>query len=1271
MREMELAVRQRSLNNKPLRVPYLILKFLSHEGQACLDATEFALLETDTRRCIRGTHSVSANIGTFRWNQSVRGICVLALRYFLYGDSDNVADRSISGGAGSLAASLDYSIAKNTGWLAEIFGSDTNGTLVIRKLITRQNPERKRPGPVVVAFTKKIIDMSFYLNGEQLVEKQSLERLLAMLERSDSGAIGGGESRIVQAESGNPGHGVQRNGALQCSCPYKGLQAFESADSSIYFGRENETEHLMEKILRVPFVAVVGPSGIGKSSMISAGLVPLLTTEDSLGAAGAVGWRWITFRPLVDPTQAMVESLINSLCGGPICAAGQEDVKVLAEELKIGNAIPVLKILRRTQKGAANLLIIVDEFEEIFTSCSEEARQAFYVAVQALVESDSLCRFVCTLRSDFFLEFLSSGLGHYLEKGMFPLHAMRRDQMKRAIESPAFKMGRRFQEGLVDTILDDAAEEPGALPLVQFVLERLWEMHQSPHGDITLGSYRLLGGLSGALASHADEVLAWLSPDDIHKARDLFCRLVRVAVSPHDVRGTRVSLPLSSEISSKFEKIISVLTESRLLVASRTPYSNTPSLELSHEAIIQHWATLRAWIAEDREFLLWRTRVSPLIAEAVKPGGEVQESFLLRGKALEEAGLWMETFGDRLSWIEREFIHQSVSANNREVADRRHAEIESAIMALRCVNFADLASALKVLHSAYPEALPRLVSSSDAEDNEDAQLRICVARLAFHDHSAQVVNFVTRRVLQLPIESFLAVVEILSPHRELITTTLWAVLRDQEVPEAQFVKAAALLSEFDPSSSNWSSVLHRLVQCISHESPTSIVPVGPLFRSIRERLIDPLVQICTSDSEGDSRRTSAALLMVIINYDDVPLLARLASIVGEGQYGIFVETLKVSVSSLDKARAWWKRRLCSSDEITSKERAGIAFNLCNMGSGSLGIPALFSVPSDLSPLAEFVALSVAHGVDHDQIWRSFIECSDQSALYVLLLTLGSSVKPPQQWIQDRLPALIEMYRHNPDAGIHGTIRRLFHIWDMNELRLKLDQELTGNPIDWSRGWFVLNAGGMPCTFATFTPPGGTVKDRFAMAVVPVTRREFSMFRSDSRIGEFEQYHPEETCPVVGVSWFDALEYCGWIQQNIPKNLGLQIRLPLDSEWELACRQNTTTEFFFGSDQQHLKYFGWYYANAVNRTRPVATLRPTPWGMFDMHGNVWEWMMDQYSQQGVKIVEGEGDSRLLRGGAWCDSPTWCRATQRSNPHWPSDRNLMFGFRISCVKEDVAP
>jgi hypothetical protein len=406
-------------------------------------------------------------------------------------------------------------------------------------------------------------------------------------------------------------------------------------------------------------------------------------------------------------------------------------------------------------------------------------------------------------------------------------------------------------------------------------------------------------------------------------------------------------------------------------------------------------------------------------------------------------------------------------------------------------------------------------------------------------------------------------------------------------------------------------------------------------------------------------------------------MAHLASIADAGQYGIFFETLQGSCLALKEAKEWWKERLNSVSTMTPKELAGTVFNLCKSGSAAEGIPALFSLPSDLSPLSEFVGLCVTHGLEYERIWSALEDCCDSRDFYVLLLALGSSTRPPTDWIEERLPRLIETYRDDPSAAIHGALRWLFSIWGREEIRIKVDLETASNEVDWSRGWFTLDICGMPCTFVTFERSEGAVKRRFAMAVAPTTREEFVRFRNNSEIRKYEEYHPAGTCPVVGVSWFDALEYCSWVQDNFPTTLRLNVRLPTDSEWEFSCRQGTTTDFFFGQDFHHLKLFGWYYANAVNSTRPVATLRPSPWGLFDMHGNVWEWIMDEYSQEGVKLTDsndgvltGKGDSRLLRGGAWCDSPTWCRGTERSNPHWPTDRNLMFGFRITCVEKHVA-
>lgn len=1279
---MQQALSEQSPASRSCQSPYLILKFLSHEGQVFLEATEFALLGTEVRRSARGTNSVLPNLGTFRWNHAVRALCILALRYFIHRESDRPEDRSLAGGAGSLAASLDYSIAKNTGWLADVFGSDSNGTLVVRKLITRQNPERKRPGPVVVAFTKKVLDMRFYLNGEELATPNALIDLLTLLEPSQGLTQSTIQSettcdRLNQQVLAGRSQTGQEAVAPGSVCPYKGLLPFKGSDSSLYFGRENETEHLMETVLRVPFVVIFGPSGVGKSSLISAGLIPLLSAQDSLSSGSISQWRSATFRPMEDPTEAMVVHLLAALGAENEDAPPRKEVISLTAALKAGNATPLVAALGRLRKGAGPLLIFIDQFEELFTVCSEESREGFYQAIQAVIDADPLCRFVCALRSDFFPEFLSSGLGHYLERGTFPLLAMRRDQIKRAIELPALTMGRKFEQGLVATILNDAAEEPGALPLVQFVLERLWDSCAGQPGDITLQSYKSLGRLSGALAAHADSVLANLSPEERSKARNLLGRLVRVAVDKNDVRDSRVSLKLTSEISKEFASIIETLTEARLLVASREPSAQESSIDLSHEAIIQHWETLRAWIAEDRQFLSWRTRISPLVAQIGRPDSDIEEAFLLRGRALEEAKVWMESSAGRLTGLELRFIQTSIDAYSDEIERKYREEMESAIMALRSVTYGDFAATLKVLKADYPKALECLEYASEGEGNKDALLRFFLARLAYGDESVSVLKFIQDYVLQLPIDSFVSVVDLLRPHQMCFVGGLWKQVKGSNLLDAQFLRAAALLSQFDHQSSRWKSLSDRVVRYLSREPATVVVPIGALYRPIREYILEPLLQLCTSKSEGEARRGSAALLLAILGQNDTSLMARLATLADAGQYSVFFETLNESAKSIEEAKKWWLKNLESMATMTTKELAGTVFNLCKVGSAPVGVPALFSNPSDLSPFSEFVGLCVTHGLDYEVIWAALEESTDPQTLYALVLALGSAARPPDSWLEQRLPLLAERYRENPHAGVHSALRWLFEVWGLSEIRRKIDHELATSDIQWSRGWFTLDICGHPCTFAVFETFEDGRKSRFGIAVAPVTREEFSNFRTDTDMDKYGQYHPTPESPVVGVSWFDALEYSRWIQGNLPSSIGLEIRLPTDDEWELACRQGTTTDFFFGKKQEHFQLFGWYYANAVSSTMPVATLRPSPWGLFDMHGNVWEWLMDEYSQDGVKLTgaseggqAGRGDSRLLRGGAWCDSPTWCRATERSNPHWPSDRNLMFGFRVSCVERHVA-
>jgi formylglycine-generating enzyme required for sulfatase activity len=189
-----------------------------------------------------------------------------------------------------------------------------------------------------------------------------------------------------------------------------------------------------------------------------------------------------------------------------------------------------------------------------------------------------------------------------------------------------------------------------------------------------------------------------------------------------------------------------------------------------------------------------------------------------------------------------------------------------------------------------------------------------------------------------------------------------------------------------------------------------------------------------------------------------------------------------------------------------------------------------------------------------------------------------------------------------------------------------------------------------------------------LSSTPVTVSQFKAYRWSEDVGAFSQNSGGDDCPVVGVSWFDCEEYCKLLSQD-KKRVG-KFRLPFSREWLIAAQVNPSDEFWFGNTIEAFPFFGWYYANSERSTNPVRRLVPSPRGLFDLHGNVWEWCADIYTQDGINLSETkqkdavvQGDSRILRGGSWSDSPNWCSLQTTSNPHWPADRGFMFGARIA--------
>jgi formylglycine-generating enzyme required for sulfatase activity len=300
-----------------------------------------------------------------------------------------------------------------------------------------------------------------------------------------------------------------------------------------------------------------------------------------------------------------------------------------------------------------------------------------------------------------------------------------------------------------------------------------------------------------------------------------------------------------------------------------------------------------------------------------------------------------------------------------------------------------------------------------------------------------------------------------------------------------------------------------------------------------------------------------------------------------------------------------------------------------------------------------------------------------------------------------VPTLLQLYREDVDPGIHGAAERLLRQWKREDELKRIDKELTTGKVEGKRGWYVNRQGQTMVVVANageFWMGEGEERHRmmigrsFALASKEVTVEQFLRYRKAHVV--FKLYAPTDDCPVNNVTWYDAAAYCNWLseQEGIPKDQwcyepnkdgkyaeGMKMapnylrrtgyRLPTEAEWEYACRAGAGTKYSFGEADDLLDEYGWYIANSPNRSYAVGMLRPNDNGLFDMHGNVWEWTQAAYSQlmetddnqekatsEGVK----DTDSRVLRGGAFLYLASTARSAVRLRTV-PTYRNNLVGFR----------
>ena len=441
--------------------------------------------------------------------------------------------------------------------------------------------------------------------------------------------------------------------------PYKGLRPFLEADALDFFGREAFIKRLLDRLSSIGqasrFIAVVGPSGSGKSSAVRAGLVAAIRGG---AVPGSDAWFVTEMHPGHHPLEELDDALMRVAVRPPADLLGR---------LESGPR-GLLEVADAIVPDGTELLVIVDQFEETFTLTENEDDRALFLESLRVATADpaSRVRVIATLRADFYDRPLRyPRMGELIGSSTEVLSPLTPEELERAIVRPAEHAGLTVDRALVPQIAADVAEQPGALPLVQYALTELYDRRHD--GRLTLEAYREIGGVGGALAASAEHLYASRQPAGRNAVRQLFLRLVTLGDGVADTRR-RVSLSELSAIevdASAMESALDTYGRHRLLTFDRDPVTRDPTVEVAHEALLGAWERLRRWIEDARDDVRMRRRLSDAAREWERSRRE--PSFLLAGSRLDQFESWGSATNLALGLDERGYLSASVARRDEEL----------------------------------------------------------------------------------------------------------------------------------------------------------------------------------------------------------------------------------------------------------------------------------------------------------------------------------------------------------------------------------------------------------------------------------------------------------------------------------------------------------------------------------------------------------------------------------------------------------------------------
>jgi basic membrane lipoprotein Med (substrate-binding protein (PBP1-ABC) superfamily) len=448
---------------------------------------------------------------------------------------------------------------------------------------------------------------------------------------------------------------------LEAVNPFKGLRSFGEGDAADFFGRDRVVSDVVRRLAGGQrLVALVGASGSGKSSLVRAGVVPAIRKGAIAGSQDWVVAQMIPgSRPLVELEAAMLRSTLDA-------------PDSLSEQLNDPDA-GLLRAALRILPDDGRLLLVIDQFEELFTLVDDEAERVAFLDLLAPALDDPRGRVmvVLTLRADFYDRPLRyPDFAQRLGDGVVNVSSLTPDELEEAVQLPMRQANVEMEPALLAAVLTDVIGQPGALPLFQYTLTMLFDRRES--GVVTVDAYRSIGGLKGALAQRAEDLWAELDQPEQAAARQLFLRLVTIT-GDREWSRRRVA---ASELTSMrrdlvaTQRVIGSFGEHRLLAFDRDQTSGSPTVEVAHEALLTEWPRLHAWIDDARDDVVHHSTLVAAMSEW--RAAESNPDYLLVGQRLLDYEAWANSTILELTESEQEFLQRSTAV--RDDADRDEIE---------------------------------------------------------------------------------------------------------------------------------------------------------------------------------------------------------------------------------------------------------------------------------------------------------------------------------------------------------------------------------------------------------------------------------------------------------------------------------------------------------------------------------------------------------------------------------------------------------------------